>query len=245
MFVFKFIVIFVLFFLLSPGVLVSIPRKGNKFLVALCHALIFALIVGLFYALFCATYRKMKHSKRNMREGGPTEIGEQEQGYGNCPSDQHWISGKIKKYGYCSPSTVSDILIESSITPSSAKTSATPSSKTCPPGTNWISGSNPKYGYCSTSKVTDILHDDNTLKSASYSEVKSERDTTKPVSVLEQPSPTQGNCPENQYWVSGTNQKYGYCSPSKVTDILNQPSKSTLLGMNPVELTPSGATMFL
>ena len=228
MFVFQLIVISAFFFLSSPGVLISLPRKWNKYLVAGCHAFIFALIVSIY----------MKYFKKNMREGGPTEI--DEQGYGNCPSDQHWVSGKIKKYGYCSPSTVSDILTESNVT-----SSATPSSETCPLGTNWISGSNPKYGYCSTSKVTDILHDDNTLKSASYSEVKSERNTTTPVSVLEQPSPNQGNCPENQYWVSGTNSKYGYCSPSKVTDILHQPSKSTLLGMNPVELTPSGATMFL
>jgi len=39
-----FIYAFVLFFLLTPKVLVSLPAKGSKIMVAAVHALIFALI---------------------------------------------------------------------------------------------------------------------------------------------------------------------------------------------------------
>jgi hypothetical protein len=36
----------ILFFLLSPGVLVRLPPKGSKMMVVAVHALIFALILG-------------------------------------------------------------------------------------------------------------------------------------------------------------------------------------------------------
>ena len=36
----------ILFFLLSPGVLLRLPPKGSKMMVAAVHALVFALILG-------------------------------------------------------------------------------------------------------------------------------------------------------------------------------------------------------
>lgn len=35
---------FLLFFLLTPGVIITLPPKGSRYVVALVHALIFALI---------------------------------------------------------------------------------------------------------------------------------------------------------------------------------------------------------
>lgn len=37
----------ILFFLLSPGVLLRLPPKGSKFVVLATHAVIFAIILGL------------------------------------------------------------------------------------------------------------------------------------------------------------------------------------------------------
>jgi hypothetical protein len=37
----------ILFFLLSPGVLLRLPPKGSKFIVLATHAVIFAIILGL------------------------------------------------------------------------------------------------------------------------------------------------------------------------------------------------------
>jgi hypothetical protein len=38
-----------LFFILSPKILGSIPSKGNKYMVALCHAIIFAMVLHFTY----------------------------------------------------------------------------------------------------------------------------------------------------------------------------------------------------
>ena len=37
----------ILFFLLSPGVLLRLPPKGSKFVVVATHAVIFAIVMGL------------------------------------------------------------------------------------------------------------------------------------------------------------------------------------------------------
>jgi hypothetical protein len=37
----------VLFFVLTPGILLSLPPRGSKMMVAATHALVFALIYGL------------------------------------------------------------------------------------------------------------------------------------------------------------------------------------------------------
>lgn len=42
----------ILFFLLTPGILVSLPRKGNKFVVAATHAVIFSLVFHLTHKSF-------------------------------------------------------------------------------------------------------------------------------------------------------------------------------------------------
>jgi len=46
---FKSIFVAILFFLLCPGMVLSLPPKGSKILVAAVHALVFALIVSLSY----------------------------------------------------------------------------------------------------------------------------------------------------------------------------------------------------
>lgn len=90
-----------LFFILSPGVLVSLPPKGSKLVVAGVHAIVFALILTLICACFWMPMNKMRHAKKETFENGQDT---------NCPSGQHWVSGKIKRYGYCSPSSTSEIL---------------------------------------------------------------------------------------------------------------------------------------
>ena len=42
-----FVYAFALFFVLTPGVLLALPPKGSKLLVAATHALVFALVYGL------------------------------------------------------------------------------------------------------------------------------------------------------------------------------------------------------
>jgi hypothetical protein len=44
MFIFMIIYTFILFFILTPGVLLTIPPKSSKTVVALVHATVFALI---------------------------------------------------------------------------------------------------------------------------------------------------------------------------------------------------------
>jgi hypothetical protein len=41
-----FVYAFVLFFILTPGILLSLPPKGGKMLVAATHAFVFALVWG-------------------------------------------------------------------------------------------------------------------------------------------------------------------------------------------------------
>ena len=56
---------FLLFFVLTPGVLVSLPPKGSKFVVALTHGLVFALIWTL-------THKMVWHSTSKQFVGGAT-----------------------------------------------------------------------------------------------------------------------------------------------------------------------------
>lgn len=37
----------ILFFILSPGILLRLPPKGSKFVVAATHAVVFAIVMGL------------------------------------------------------------------------------------------------------------------------------------------------------------------------------------------------------
>jgi len=46
-----------LFFLLAPGILLSIPKGGSKYTVALVHGLVFAVLYGLtHHAFYLAVY---------------------------------------------------------------------------------------------------------------------------------------------------------------------------------------------
>ncbi len=45
--IFKFFFIVILFFLITPSILIRIPAKGSKKMVAFVHSLIFAFIVGI------------------------------------------------------------------------------------------------------------------------------------------------------------------------------------------------------
>ena len=53
---------FILFFVLTPGVLVTLPRKGSKMMVALVHALIFAVVWTL-------THKIVWRTSSNLFEG--------------------------------------------------------------------------------------------------------------------------------------------------------------------------------
>jgi hypothetical protein len=41
-----FVYTFVLFFVLTPGILLSLPPRGSKMMIAATHALVFALVFG-------------------------------------------------------------------------------------------------------------------------------------------------------------------------------------------------------
>ena len=43
----KFLIVFLLFFLVTPGLFVKVPIKGNHIVVALIHSIIFALLLWL------------------------------------------------------------------------------------------------------------------------------------------------------------------------------------------------------
>ena len=46
----------ILFFLLTPGILVSLPPKGSKYTVALVHAILFGLITWFIQSRTKSTY---------------------------------------------------------------------------------------------------------------------------------------------------------------------------------------------
>ena len=45
-----------LFFVLTPGVLLRLPKNGDKFTVAGVHAVVFALVFGLTHKLVCILF---------------------------------------------------------------------------------------------------------------------------------------------------------------------------------------------
>lgn len=58
----QFVYVFLLFFVLTPGVLVSLPPKSSKMVVAIVHALVFAIV-------FALTNRLVAHAFAQKREG--------------------------------------------------------------------------------------------------------------------------------------------------------------------------------
>lgn len=62
-----FLVTFVLFFLLTPGVLITLPPKGSKLVVGLVHALVYALVWSLFAWLLQSTNKtEMEHDTKKI-----------------------------------------------------------------------------------------------------------------------------------------------------------------------------------
>lgn len=57
-----FVYAFILFFILTPGILLSLPPKGSKIVVALTHAFVFALV-------WCFTNKIVKRSTKGLFEG--------------------------------------------------------------------------------------------------------------------------------------------------------------------------------
>ena len=49
-----------LFYVLTPGILVSLPPKGGKMVVALTHAVVFAIVYSLVHKMVFTACKKMK-----------------------------------------------------------------------------------------------------------------------------------------------------------------------------------------
>ena len=73
--VLMFVYVFILFFVLTPRVLVSLPPKGSKMVVAATHALVFSL-------LFCTTYKMVLKFTNGTVEGMNNKI--------TCEPGQHY-----------------------------------------------------------------------------------------------------------------------------------------------------------
>lgn len=56
----------VLFFVLTPGILLSIPSKTSKHVVALTHAVVFAVVFHFTYKPICNVSSKMKRNAEGM-----------------------------------------------------------------------------------------------------------------------------------------------------------------------------------
>jgi len=224
MFIFQFLAVAALFFLLTPGVLVNL--RGSRYYVAAVHAILFTFIISVIYMLFWLT---------PLIEEGPVSI--DESNYGNCPTGQNWISGTIKRYGYCSPSTVSAILTQPNVSSPVPGPSPAVSPSSCPAGQNWISGTNKKYGYCSPEAVSTVLSD----KLSSQAGVSTVVTASQADTVAEKPAASE-LCPPGQNRISGTNPNYGYCSPSTVSNLLSDPSRSSIFEIDPVDVR--GASTF-
>ena len=61
-----FLLTFVLFFLLTPGVLITLPPKGSKLVVGLVHAVVYAIVWSLFAWLLQST--KKAESEHDTKE---------------------------------------------------------------------------------------------------------------------------------------------------------------------------------
>jgi len=48
-----------LFYVLTPGILVSLPPKGNKMVVALTHAIVFAIVYSIVHKMVAKACKKM------------------------------------------------------------------------------------------------------------------------------------------------------------------------------------------
>ena len=90
---------FILFFILSPGVLLRLPPKGHKFTVAIVHAIVFSILFSLVLMVVQKVVGKegLKHAKKcakNIHDVPRSDIG----------AKQYWdkITKKKVKAGYLS-----------------------------------------------------------------------------------------------------------------------------------------------
>ena len=73
-----FVYAFLLFFVLTPGILLSLPPKGSKMVVALTHAFVFALI-------WYFTCKIVMRSSKGLFEGlSMSAPGSMQEPYGSC-----------------------------------------------------------------------------------------------------------------------------------------------------------------
>jgi len=249
---------FILFVIFTPGIFITPPRKSSIRTIAVLHAILFASVMCVVMYFFKEKYVRSRDFDRfmgaqrteineNLAEtlqnyDSPVAMTPTENVTSSCPAGQNWISGTNRKYGYCSKSTLSDILSYVSQSPPSPS-SDTPSS--CPAGQNWITGSNKKYGYCSSSSVNDVLTSTQKEITEIYPLPGNQVNTNLPASSYTQPSKSieqnaaVNSCPNGQNWVTGSNTKYGYCSTSSTTDILSEmtPSSSSMFTITPTHLS--------
>jgi len=70
----------VLFFVLTPGILLSLPPKGSKITVAITHAIVFALVYGLthqlVYSYLYEGFVEMTDAQKAAKEAADKEAAE-------------------------------------------------------------------------------------------------------------------------------------------------------------------------
>lgn len=85
--VLMFVYFFILFFVLTPGILVVLPKKGSKMVVASTHALIFALLATLTYKIVCKFATGISEGFNGCKENEHYSL-ELKQCIPNCKKDE-------------------------------------------------------------------------------------------------------------------------------------------------------------
>lgn len=231
---------FILFVIFTPGIFITLPRKSSIRIISVLHAILFASIMCVVMYFFKENLAEtiQNYDSPVMMSPSPSDTVTTT----SCPAGQNWISGTNPRYGYCSKSTLSDILSDVSQSPPSTS-SDTPSS--CPAGQNWITGANKKYGYCSSSSVNNVLTSTQKESTEIYPVPGNSVNTNLPtssythLSTSTEQNAAVNSCQIGQNWVTGSNPKYGYCSASSTTDILSKmtPSSSSMFTISPTHLS--------
>ena len=108
-----FLLTFVLFFLLTPGVLITLPPKGSKLVVGLVHAVVYAIVWSLFAWLLQSTKKaETEHDTKEIeitiekgeckheKEEEPKEHKEEPKEHKDII--EH-VGGNLKSMNYASP----------------------------------------------------------------------------------------------------------------------------------------------
>lgn len=113
-----FLLTFVLFFLLTPGVLITLPPKGSKLVVGLVHAVVYAIVWSLFAWLLQSTKKaETEHDTKQIeitiQEGEPKHEKEEEpkehkeEEHKEEPKEHkdiiEHVGGNLKSMNYASP----------------------------------------------------------------------------------------------------------------------------------------------